>query len=107
LKHKTRQQKRAPLIIQETIIVEPQITIVEQNLGVINQLVQIAEQELAALVQAQVALVTQLQTIMNNIRINHFRAKFSQTVSLFLLTTVHPETSKTNEPNVRTRLSSR
>lgn len=61
---------------------EQSITIVQnQNLGLISQLAAIAEQELAALVQSQVALVTQLEEIKNNIRINHFKAKFSQVVS--------------------------
>jgi hypothetical protein len=86
LRHKTRAQKRAAVIIQQTVV-EPQITVVEQNLGIINQLAQIAEQELAQLVQAQVALVTELQTIMNNIRINHFKAKFSQVNTVIVTVT--------------------
>jgi hypothetical protein len=61
--------------------VEPEITVVEENLGALSQLAQIAEQEFAALVQSQVALVTQLDDIKNNIRINNFKARFSQVVS--------------------------
>lgn len=60
---------------------EPEITVVEENLGALSQLAQIAEQEFAALVQSQVALVTQLDDIKNNIRINNFKARFSQVVS--------------------------
>jgi hypothetical protein len=74
------------LIIQETVV-EQSITIVQnQNLGLISQLAAVAEQELAALVQSQVALVTQLEDIKNNIRINHFKAKFSQVVCLLPVT---------------------
>jgi len=81
LRYRSKAQRRSPLIIQETVV-EQSITIVQnQNLGLISQLAAIAEQELAALVQSQVALVTQLEEIKNNIRINHFRAKFSQVVS--------------------------
>jgi multidrug resistance efflux pump len=81
LKYRSKAQRRSPLIIQETVV-EQSITIVQnQNLGVISQLAAIAEQELAALVQSQVALVTQLEEVKNNIRINHFKAKFSQVVS--------------------------
>jgi hypothetical protein len=80
LKYRSKAQRRSPLIIQENVV-EQSITIVQnQNLGVISQLAVIAEQELAALVQSQVALVTQLEEIKNNIRINHFKAKFSQVV---------------------------
>ncbi len=82
LKHKSRAQRRSPLIIQENINIEPQITVVEENLGALSQLATIAEQEFAALVQSQVALITQLETIKNNIRVNHFKARFSQVVSL-------------------------
>lgn len=67
-------------MIQESIS-ETQITVVEENLGALNQLAQIAEQEFAALVQSQFELVEQLTEIKNNIRINSFKAKFSQVVS--------------------------
>ncbi|ORY69882.1 uncharacterized protein BCR38DRAFT_481043 [Pseudomassariella vexata] len=77
LKWRTRAQKRNPLtIIQE--VQETTITIIEENLDEIAALEQVAEQQFAALVQAQVALITQLEDIKNNIRINHFKAKFSQ-----------------------------
>ena len=84
LRHKSRAQKRAPLIIEQNINIEPQVTVVEENLGAISQLESIAEQEFAALVQSQVALVSQLETIKNNIRINHFKARFSQVVRIQL-----------------------
>ena len=82
MRYRSKAQRRSPLIIQENIV-EQSITIVQnQNLGLISQLAAVAEQELAALVQSQVALVTQLEEVKNNIRINHFRAKFSQVVRL-------------------------
>ncbi|KAK3939931.1 hypothetical protein QBC46DRAFT_138648 [Diplogelasinospora grovesii] len=87
LKHRSRlQQKRSPLIIQQTIV-EPQVIIVEQNLGAINQLAQIAEQELAALVQSQVALVNQLEIVKNNIRVNHFKARNTQVNTVIVTVT--------------------
>ena len=79
LRHKTKRQLGA--LIQPNIqISNTQITVVNQNLGVIGQLTRLAEQQLAALVQSQIQLVTQLETIKNNIRINHFKARFSQVV---------------------------
>lgn len=80
LKHISRVQKRSALIIEQTII-EPQITVIEENLGTIEQLALTAEREFGALVQAQLALFTEVQAIQNNIRINTFRARFSQVVS--------------------------
>lgn len=81
LKHRTKTQKRSPLIIQQTVVEQP-ITIVQnQNLGAISQLAKIAEAEFAALVQSQAALATQLEQVKNNIRINHFKARFNQVVS--------------------------
>lgn len=82
LRHRSKSQKRNPLVIQQTIVEQP-ITIVQnQNLGAISQLAQIAEAEFAALVQSQAALTTQLEQVKNNIRVNHFKARFSQVVSL-------------------------
>jgi hypothetical protein len=79
LKWKSRAQKRNPLaIIQE--VQETDIIVVQQNLDQLAAQQQIIEQEFAALVQAEVALVTQLDEIKNNIRINHFKARFSQVV---------------------------
>lgn len=66
-------------IIQE--VQETNIIIVNENLGQLAAQQQIIEQEFAALVQAEVALVVQLEEIKNNIRINHFKARFSQVVS--------------------------
>ncbi|KAF3016500.1 hypothetical protein E8E14_010629 [Neopestalotiopsis sp. 37M] len=72
-----RAQKREPLqIVQE--VQQTDIIIVNQNLQQLAQQQQIIEQEFAALVQAEVALVTQLETIKNNIRVNHFKARFNQ-----------------------------
>ncbi|CAK7227317.1 hypothetical protein SCUCBS95973_006502 [Sporothrix curviconia] len=65
------------IIIQQTVV-QPQITIVEENLGLISQLALQVEQEFSALVQAQLALVQEVETIKNNIRINHFLARFQQ-----------------------------
>ncbi|ETS76105.1 hypothetical protein PFICI_11492 [Pestalotiopsis fici W106-1] len=77
LKRTSRAQKREPLqIVQE--VQQTDIIIVNQNLDQLAAQQQIIEQEFAALVQAEVALVTQLETIKNNIRVNHFKARFNQ-----------------------------
>ncbi|KAB5570811.1 hypothetical protein GE09DRAFT_720860 [Coniochaeta sp. 2T2.1] len=87
LRYRSKAQKRSPLIIQQTVV-EQSITIVQnQNLGLISQLAAIAEQQFAALVQSQIALVTQLEEIKNNIRINHFKAKFSQVNTVIVTVT--------------------
>ncbi|KAI1331115.1 hypothetical protein F5Y16DRAFT_292732 [Xylariaceae sp. FL0255] len=79
-------------IVQETTI------IVEENQGEIDALTQLAEQEFAQLVEAEVALVTQLQDVKNNIRLNHFRARFSQanTVIVVVTTLVDARANKNN-----------
>ncbi|KAI0167513.1 hypothetical protein BJ166DRAFT_590025 [Pestalotiopsis sp. NC0098] len=77
LRGMSRAQKREPLaIIQE--VQQTDIIVVNQNLEQLAAQQQVIEQEFAALVQAEVALVTQLDTIKNNIRVNHFKARFSQ-----------------------------
>lgn len=62
-------------------IIKPNIIVVQENLDKINQLQRQNERELALLVQSQLALATQLQTVKDNIRINHFKAQFPQAVS--------------------------
>ncbi|KAI0128460.1 hypothetical protein BJ170DRAFT_329356 [Xylariales sp. AK1849] len=77
LRWRSKAQKRSPLtIIQE--VQETNIVVVQENLDQVAALQQVAEQEFAALVQAEVDLVTQLETIKNNIRVNHFKARFTQ-----------------------------
>ncbi|KAI0481198.1 hypothetical protein GGR56DRAFT_688778 [Xylariaceae sp. FL0804] len=73
----SRSEKRSPLIIQQ-IVPETNIIVVEnQNLGEIDALTSLAEEQFAQLVKDQVELATQLQTIKDNVRLNHFRARFS------------------------------
>ncbi|EON98041.1 hypothetical protein UCRPA7_6353 [Phaeoacremonium minimum UCRPA7] len=86
LKYKSRAQKRSPLIIQQSIT-ETQITVIENNLDTINQLALIAEQEFAALVQSQIALITEVETIKNNIRVNHFKARWPQVNTVIVTVT--------------------
>ncbi|KAI1105954.1 hypothetical protein F4804DRAFT_91289 [Jackrogersella minutella] len=69
--------RRAPLTIEQ-IVQETNIIVVENNQAQLDALQQVAEQEFAQLVQAQIALITQLEDVKNNIRINHFKARFSQ-----------------------------
>lgn len=86
LKFRSRFQRRAPLIIQE-VVEEQSITVVESDAGEVDQLERLAEQELGALVQAQIALVQQLETIKNNIRINSFRAQFTNVDTVIVTVT--------------------
>ncbi|OTA81603.1 hypothetical protein M434DRAFT_380053 [Hypoxylon sp. CO27-5] len=74
LKWKSR---RAPLTIEQ-IVQETNIIIVEDNKAELDALQKLAEQQFAQLVQAQVALITQLEDVKNNIRVNHFKSRFSQ-----------------------------
>lgn len=79
---KWKPQKRNPLEIIQTIQEQPVVVVENENQGEIDELTQVAEQEFAALVQSQLALATQLDTIRNNIRVNHFKAKYSTVVSI-------------------------
>jgi len=81
LKHKTRAQKRSPLIIQQTVV-EPTLVVVEQNLDTIAQLALLAEQQFAALIHSQLSLVATVAQIQDNIRVNHFKARFNTVVRL-------------------------
>ncbi|KAK6950170.1 hypothetical protein Daesc_008496 [Daldinia eschscholtzii] len=74
LKWKSR---RAPLTIEQ-IVQETNIVIIEDNKEELDALQKLAELQFAQLVQAEVALITQLEDVKNNIRINHFKARFSQ-----------------------------
>ncbi|KAK2062637.1 hypothetical protein LY76DRAFT_667842 [Colletotrichum caudatum] len=68
-------------------IITPNIIVVQENLAAINQLQRQNEIALAALVQSQLALVTQLQTVKDNIRINHFKALFPQANTVIVTVT--------------------
>ncbi|TEA21459.1 hypothetical protein C8034_v007645 [Colletotrichum sidae] len=57
---------------------KPNIIVVQENVDKINDMQRQNERELAALVQAQLALAAQLQTVKDNIRVNHFKAQFPQ-----------------------------
>ncbi|KAI1655009.1 hypothetical protein F4813DRAFT_186844 [Daldinia decipiens] len=76
--------RRTPLTIEQ-IVQETNIIIVEDNQAELDALQRLAEQQFAQLVQAQVALITQLEDIKNNIRVNHFKARFSQ-VNIVIVT---------------------
>lgn len=73
-------ERRSPLtVVQE--VPETTVVVVNQNLDTIaKQQIQL-EQEFGALIQARLALVTEVQNIKNNIRINHFKARFGAVVS--------------------------
>ncbi|KAI1144011.1 hypothetical protein F5Y05DRAFT_407412 [Hypoxylon sp. FL0543] len=95
LKWKSR---RSPLTIEQ-IVQETNIIVVEDNKAQLDALQQLAEQQFAQLVQAQVALITQLEDVKNNIRLNHFKARFSQvnTVIVTVSTIVDARADKGNQ----------
>ncbi|GJC86764.1 hypothetical protein ColLi_09602 [Colletotrichum liriopes] len=68
-------------------IIKPNIIVVQENLDKVDQLQRQNERQLAALVQSQLALVTQLQTVKDNIRINHFKAQFPQANTIIVTVT--------------------
>ncbi|KAI1640184.1 hypothetical protein F4809DRAFT_665558 [Biscogniauxia mediterranea] len=86
LRWKSRAQKRAPLIVQQ-VVEETNIILIQDNQAELDALKQVAEQQFAQLVQAELALVTQLQTIKNNIRVNHFKARFLQANTVIVTVT--------------------
>ncbi|KAJ2901025.1 hypothetical protein MKZ38_002151 [Zalerion maritima] len=69
-------------IVQQ--IQETNIIVIQQNLDVIEELARIAEQQFAARIQAELALISTVETIKNNIRVNHFRNMFS-TVNIIVV----------------------
>lgn len=58
---------------------------VNQNLGALNALALQAEQEFAALIQSQLTLINTVETIKNNIRVNHFKTRWN-TVNTVIVT---------------------
>lgn len=72
--------RRSPLTIQQ-IVQETNIIIVQDNQAELDALQRLAEQQFAQLVQAEIALITQLEAVKNNIRVNHFKSRFTQVVS--------------------------
>ncbi|OHE92783.1 hypothetical protein CORC01_11933 [Colletotrichum orchidophilum] len=68
-------------------IIKPNIIVVQENLDKISQLQKQSERELAALVQSQLALAKQLQTVKDTIRINHFKAQFPQANTIIVTVT--------------------
>lgn len=58
---------------------------VNQNLGALNALALQAEQEFAALLQSQLTLINTIETIKNNIRLNHFKTRWN-TVNTVIVT---------------------
>ncbi|KAI0597705.1 hypothetical protein F4775DRAFT_226373 [Biscogniauxia sp. FL1348] len=86
LRWRSRAQKRAPLIIQQEVQ-ETNIIVIQDNQAELDALRQVAEQQFAQLVQAELALVTQLQTIKDNIRVNHFKARFLQANTVIVTVT--------------------
>ncbi|KAL1880743.1 hypothetical protein Daus18300_001357 [Diaporthe australafricana] len=86
LKHKTRQQQKRDIIISQTVV-EPQVVVINNNLDTIAALALQAEQEFAALVQSQLALISTVETIKNNIRVNHFKNRWNQVNTVIIAVT--------------------
>ncbi|KAI1335120.1 hypothetical protein F5Y15DRAFT_256907 [Xylariaceae sp. FL0016] len=86
LKWRSRNMRRAPLIVQQNVQ-ETNIIVVNNNQAELDALQTLAEQQFAALVQSEVALVSQLQTVKDNIRVNHFKARFAQANTVIVTVT--------------------
>ncbi|KZL67027.1 cas1p-like protein [Colletotrichum incanum] len=84
-KNKNNNRNGDANIIQN--IIKPNIIVVQENLDKVDQLQRQNERQLAALVQSQLALATQLQTVKDNIRINHFKAQFPQANTIIVTVT--------------------
>lgn len=82
--HRREEHNKRDVIIQQTVI-EPQVIVVNQNLGALNALALQAEQEFAALIQSQLTLINTVETIKNNIRVNHFKTRWN-TVNTVIVT---------------------
>ncbi|EFQ33328.1 hypothetical protein CGRA01v4_06953 [Colletotrichum graminicola] len=82
-------------------IIRPNIIVVQENLAAIDQLQRQNEVALAALVQSQLALVTQLQTVKDNIRVNHFKALFPQANTVIVTVTNLVDSRKQGQKNQR------
>lgn len=81
----TAGQKR-DVIIQQTVV-EPQVVVINQNLGALNALAKQAEQEFAALVQSQLTLINTVEAIKNNIRVNTFKSRWAQVNTVIVTVT--------------------
>lgn len=99
LNYESSLQKR-DIIIQQTVV-ENNIIIVQNNLDTVAQLALIAEQQFAALVQSQIALISQVETIKNNIRINHFKAKWPSVNTVIVTVTQLLDVRNNNASNSR------
>ncbi|KAI2636392.1 hypothetical protein GGS26DRAFT_493382 [Hypomontagnella submonticulosa] len=90
--------RRANVIVQQ-IVQETNIVVIEDNKAQLDALQRLAEQQFAQLIQAEVALITQLEDVKNNIRVNHFKARFSQvnTVIVTVSTIVDARAGKGNQ----------
>ena len=75
-----RHRDQPSSVSSQSLADTPLVSQGQQDLDALNLLAQIAEQELIALVQSQIALTAQLETVKNNIRINTFQSRFSQVV---------------------------
>ncbi|KAK1595281.1 uncharacterized protein LY79DRAFT_681526 [Colletotrichum navitas] len=82
-------------------IIRPNIIVVQENLAAIDQLQRQNEVALAALVQSQLALVTQLQTVKDNIRVNHFKALFPQANTVIVTVTNLVDSRNQGQQNQR------
>lgn len=92
--------KKRDVIIQQTVI-EPQVVVINQNLGALSALALQAEQEFAALVQSQLTLINTVETIKNNIRINTFKSRWAQVNTVIV--TVTQVVDARDPANVNTR----
>lgn len=97
---RTAPPEKRDIIIQQTVI-EPQLVSINQNLAALSAAALLAEQQLAAQVQAQLALVNTVNTIKNNIRINTFKSRWSQVNTVIVTVTNVVDARDPNNVNTR------
>ncbi|POS68700.1 hypothetical protein DHEL01_v212904 [Diaporthe helianthi] len=100
LRYRARSQQKRDIIIQQTVI-EPQVTVINNNLDTIAALALTAEQQFAALVQSQLALVSTVETIKNNIRVNHFKNRWTDVNTVIVAVTNVIDQRDPNNINTR------
>lgn len=77
------------------------MVIVNQNPGALNAQALQAEQQLGALVQSQLALINTVESIKNNIRVNHFKTRWNQVNTVIVTVTNVVDARDPNNVNTR------
>lgn len=80
---------------------EPQLVSINQKLAALSAEALLAEQQFAAQVQSQLALINTVETIKDNIRINTFKSRWTQVNSVIMTVTNVVDARDPNNVNTR------